>query len=377
MQATMRKYVKGIFVAVNILSSLAFLFASYNHFFDPYRYWYIAVLGLGLPILICIQLLLCGGYLLSRSRWAIVPFIALLAGFPAVRTVIAFHLPQPFIKEKSNQTLRVLSWNVSWFDGQSNKKRKPERYRQTMLDYIRDQQADVLCFQEYLEPGSKGIESNHSAVLQQMGYTYYHWVGDYLWRDGRLNAGTAIFSKYPIVQKYRWKYKGLWFERAAESLIAVDIDFKGTTIRVFSTHLQSLQFNEHDYRTLEQLPRPEKESVKASISILRKLRQAYKYRMSQAELVREKWKESPHPQIICGDFNDVPGSYAYTVVRGDMKDAFLERGTGIGRTFNDISPTLRIDYILAHPHFKVVQFKKKEFPFTDHYPIIADLTLQQ
>ena len=60
-----------------------------------------------------------------------------------------------------------------------------------------------------------------------------------------------------------------------------------------------------------------------------------------------------------------------------MQDAFISRGAGIGRTYASISPTLRIDYILADPKFNVVQCKKVELSYSDHYPVIADLVLRK
>ena len=377
MPGFMRKFGKGIFVAANFFLSGLFFLSSYNDSFDPDRWWYIALLGLGLPLLIIVQLIFFVSWLLLRSRWAVLPLFSIIVCLPAIRMVIAFNLPRSFQVQKDSSTLRVLSWNVSWFDAQSNNKRKPALYRNVMLDYIREQKADVLCFQEYLEPGSQGLADAHSAVFKKMGYPYFHWVGDYVWRDGRLNAGTAIFSKYPILGKFRWRYPGSWFERAAESLIAVDIDYHGSPIRIFTAHLQSLQFNENDYRALENIARPGETTVRASVSILRKIKIGYKYRVNQARLVREQLDESPYPEILCGDFNDVPGSFAYSMVRGRRRDAFLEKGSGIGRTFHAISPTLRIDYILTHPDFRIVQFRKKEFSFTDHYPIVADIQLSR
>ena len=62
---------------------------------------------------------------------------------------------------------------------------------------------------------------------------------------------------------------------------------------------------------------------------------------------------------MTGDLNDVPNSYTYFKVRGVFKDAFLEKGYGIGRTFRSLSPTLRIDYIFTDPRFKVQQLDRK------------------
>ena len=82
-----------------------------------------------------------------------------------------------------------------------------------------------------------------------------------------------------------------------------------------------------------------------------------------------------YPVIFCGDFNDVPNSYTYFTVRGNMQDAFLEKGSGIGRSFTSISPTLRIDYILTSNDFSVLQFDRNKRKYSDHYMLVTDLKL--
>jgi endonuclease/exonuclease/phosphatase family metal-dependent hydrolase len=56
-----------------------------------------------------------------------------------------------------------------------------------------------------------------------------------------------------------------------------------------------------------------------------------------------------------------------------MQDAFLKKGFGIGRTFNALSPTLRIDYIMADPRFRIRQFKRIVKEYSDHYMLVADV----
>jgi endonuclease/exonuclease/phosphatase family metal-dependent hydrolase len=101
------------------------------------------------------------------------------------------------------------------------------------------------------------------------------------------------------------------------------------------------------------------------------------FRSKQAELVRRELDGSPYPVILCGDFNDLPNSFTYFKIKGDRNDAFLQRGFGVGRTFASLSPTLRIDYILADKTLAVEQFKKTITPWSDHYPLVADFKLPE
>jgi endonuclease/exonuclease/phosphatase family metal-dependent hydrolase len=83
--------------------------------------------------------------------------------------------------------------------------------------------------------------------------------------------------------------------------------------------------------------------------------------------------ESPYPMVLCGDFNDLPNSYAYRKVRGNLADAFTELGSGVGNTYSGIVPTLRIDQIFIDPSFQVTQYFRHKKKLSDHYPVIVDV----
>jgi endonuclease/exonuclease/phosphatase family metal-dependent hydrolase len=80
--------------------------------------------------------------------------------------------------------------------------------------------------------------------------------------------------------------------------------------------------------------------------------------------------------ILCGDFNDVPNSFAYYHIGEDMQDAFRSKGSGLDRTYLGISPTLRIDYIFCDPGFDILAYDRINKQLSDHYPIMADLFLR-
>ncbi|GMV78775.1 MAG: hypothetical protein AMXMBFR79_19050 [Chitinophagaceae bacterium] len=48
---------------------------------------------------------------------------------------------------------------------------------------------------------------------------------------------------------------------------------------------------------------------------------------------------------------------------------------GIGRTFNSLAPTLRIDYILPDKHFSIKQFDMIDENLSDHFMLITDLII--
>ena len=79
--------------------------------------------------------------------------------------------------------------------------------------------------------------------------------------------------------------------------------------------------------------------------------------------------------MVTGDFNDVPNSYAYHTIGGPMNNAFVEKGSGLGRTFSGISPVLRIDNIFVDTKMNVLQFILLKKKLSDHFPLMADVEM--
>jgi endonuclease/exonuclease/phosphatase family metal-dependent hydrolase len=210
-----------------------------------------------------------------------------------------------------------------------------------------------------------------------MGYPYSFYGEDYIQSPGRTTMGVVIFSKHPIIDSFRIRYEGQTATMTAESLLAADINFHGKTIRVFTTHLQTNRVGREEYVHVTTRKAVKDSAYIASKSIVKKLKRAYRHRSVQADKVAAALDASPHPEIVAGDFNDIPNSYTYFSLKQNRRDAFVDKGWGLGRTFSHISPTLRIDYIMADKKFEVIQYMRRLLPYSDHYPVIADLRLKE
>ncbi len=371
-----RTVTRKFFIVANLVVVALFLAACANPYLQPGKWWPFALLGLAFPFLLVINTTFLLSWILVRSKWGLLSLISLIAGYRNIEALIAFnYYAEPFKVEKADSTIRVLSWNVLSFDEQTRDIKRSTTYRKEMFEFISSQSPDVLCFQEYMEPHTKKFYSNVRDI-EKLGYPYHFIVGDYARKNGTFQVGVAIFSKFPIVDSFRMQYPGPRSLRAAESLIHADIQAYGRRVRVYTTHLQSVLFQKKDLRSLEIIKKAEDSMMEASKSVVRKLLRGYQFRGQQALIVARELDASPYPEIICGDFNDIPNSFTYFTVRGDRKDAFVEKGAGIGRTFQNISPTLRIDYIMADKQFDVLQFKRFVIPYSDHFPLIADLKLR-
>lgn len=376
MALVFRKFTKRVFIIVNIVISSLFLLACCNAFLPPQQFWFVSLLGLAFPILLAFVTAFFIFWLIFRSRWALLSLVCLIAGYTNIRALIGFNYGKDYTLEKPDGALRVLSWNVSWFDEQTRADKNRITFRKDIFEFIRKMDPDILCFQEYVEPNTRFRSYNNRKDITNLGYPYSMVTADYSGYKNTWQTGVAIFSKYPIVDSIHTRYPGPKNFRADESLIATDIDYNGQKIRVFTTHLQSFLFKANDYRNIEIIKSASDSMIEASKSVIRKLAQGYQFRGLQVDVVKRYLEQSPYPTIICGDFNDIPNSYTYFRIKKNRQDAFVEAGKGIGRTFSNLAPTLRIDYIMPDPRFEVLQYFRHVLPYSEHYPVITDLRLQ-
>jgi endonuclease/exonuclease/phosphatase family metal-dependent hydrolase len=375
MTRILRKVSKKFFIALNIVAVILFLLAGLTPYLEPARYWYIAILGVGFPFLVLALFLFIFFWLFFKSRWIFLSLTALVVGWSQVNTVFAFHPFVSFSETKPSGSLRVMQWNVSRL-GQMNKRDDAASDRISIFAFIKKINPDILCMEEFLESNNTTkMDANIPYIAAQLNYPYYFFARDHRRRDRLYDHGVIIFSKYPLIDTQRIRYAGENAGSPGESLIYADINVNGQYLRISATHLQSLHFDGEDYDVLRNIANVEDSAMEQSKNVLKKFRRGYALRYKQAALVRDELDKSPYPEIICGDFNDVPNSFTYFKVKGNRNDAFLKKGLGIGRTFASLSPTLRIDFIFADKKLEVLQFKKTRLHCSDHFPLVADFKL--
>jgi len=359
---------------VNIGTAVIFLLACLAPYLNPQKWWAISFLGLGFAFLFFILVLFIFLWLIFKPKLVFISLIPLLIGWKSISVFFAFHIPDKFNYGKPKETLRVVHWNVARFTEWKRNNNKGSQTRLKMMDLLKEQNADVLCLSEFYHSKDTAYYDNLNYVMNGLGYPHYYFSWD---SDGYKQwVGQIIFSKHPILDSgiVRYPRPGM-----PESLIFADVLFNKDTVRFYTTHLQSVQFRKQDYESIEKLKgNPDDGVVEGSKNIFSKLKTGLAYRSKQADIVKEIISNSPHPYIITGDFNDVPNSYTYFTIKGsELQDAFLKKGLGIGRTYAAISPTLRIDYILATKDFEVEQFNRAVKNYSDHYMLVADLKLKK
>ena len=357
-----------------ILLALLFVCACLASELNPVRWWFVGALSLTLPYLIILLLFALIFWLLTKPKAALVPLIALLIGWRQIKVVFSYHIFSSFETEtKVPGSLRIVSWNVASMYGISGKTVKKKYDRQEIAATIQGLHPDIICLQEFNHSETQGEQANNIGLFSEQ-YPYHFFSKDVNRKNGFYQSGSIIFSKYPIINSRKIPYpKGI-----SESFIYTDILKGKDTIRIFNVHLQSYKFSEQDYQDIRSIKEQSDSTLQASYSILKKMQIAYSRRAVQAGMIRAAADTTRLPSVICGDFNDVPASYAYFKIRGHNRyDAFLKKSWGVGRSFDAIAPTLRIDYILPEDRFEVQQFDLIDENLSDHLLLVADIGLTQ
>ncbi|MBQ3698724.1 MAG: endonuclease/exonuclease/phosphatase family protein [Prevotella sp.] len=345
------KYVAMMFLVAQIVVSAFTITALFGGDSNPIGNTSRAMLVYILPLLIIANLLLLI-YWLVRKRWfhALIPIVTVACCIPYIGTIFQFG---SLDKEAEKQPgLKIATYNVAMFGRETSGFMALD-----ILAEIRRQKVDVLCMQEYNE--TSGDKHNSESYKE---YFPYMQVG---------REDMVIFSRYPIK-----KNKTLLFDDTNNSAMWADIDVKGKEIRVFNVHLQTTGIN----RTLRQAAKmqmnnQEVQSGRLFDAIYGNYTLGLMFRVGQAVTVANEKRSSEKPCIVCGDFNDVPYSYVYNTMLGNMVDGFKECGSGFMYTMRDSRKPVRIDYIFHDKSLKGLTYYKGELTNSDHFPVFMKIAL--
>ncbi|RRN76410.1 endonuclease/exonuclease/phosphatase, partial [Pseudoxanthomonas sp. SGD-10] len=243
--------------------------------------------------------------------------------------------------------------------------------RQNILRLIDKEQPDILGFQEFFTryKGKYLIKDSIFKILDSKQYYFFPNSGnDYE------ATGIALFTKLPIVARGTLEDLD---PKGANNGVWVDLNKNGKIFRVYVVHLASISFRPEDYSYLNKLKSDfsSKEDVEKGKLILYRLRNAFIRRAKQVDILKNYTDTCKTPYVIMGDFNDTPSSYTVNQISKDMKNAFREKGSGLGITYNGEFPNFQIDYILTSRQFDILSYKIIKEAYSDHYPVKAEVKL--
>lgn len=355
---------------LNIAAVIVLLLSYLATVISPAKYWYLAFLGLAYPFIVAANIIFLLFWLLKRRWYALLSLIAILIGYNSLKSTIGFRgkTHQTFVKDSAS--ISLITYNVHYFKQFGSD--LDSTTRKNMLKLIDDEQPDVIGFQEFFtrRKGKYLIKDSLSRILDSKEYYFFPTSGnDYE------STGTALFSKLPIVN--RGKLEEL-DPNGANNGIWVDLKKDDKIFRVYLVHLTSISFAPEDYNYLNRLKSDlgtKDENVEYGKKFFYRLRNAFLKRAKQVEILKNYTDTCKIPYIVMGDFNDTPVSYTVSQLSKNMKNAFREKGSGIGITYNGEFPNFQIDYVLTSPQFDILTYKTIKKKYSDHYPVRVDVRI--
>jgi endonuclease/exonuclease/phosphatase family metal-dependent hydrolase len=313
-----------------------------------------ALLVFALPILIAGNVVLLIYWLIMRRwHWMLMPLITILCCIPYIGTLYQFGGPDEIAEKQPG--LKIATYNVALFGRETS-----GFMAQDILSEMKKQKVDILCMQEYSDHSGDKVNSE-----SYKEYFPYMVTGQ---------SDMVIYSRYPIKRS-----KNIPFEMTNNSAMWVEVKVNDQVIRVYNAHMETTGIN-------GMLRHAAKAQMATGMEIesnalLRALYGTYTIgmmaRAGQANILAMDMREAEVPIIVCGDFNDVPYSYVYNTMKGELIDGFKECGSGWMYTFRGGQKKVRIDYIFHDKMFKGLTYYKRDLTYSDHYPVFLKLEMNK
>ena len=276
----------------------------------------------------------------------------------------AFPLGSARTPSPDSQTFKIISWNVL----HTQDIRQPEYPGNRAVEYMINSGADIICLTE-LRNFSEGELRNCSDQMKDSLFMVYPY------HAGVNSSDIKVLSKYPVerLEKMRIDEVG----NCRFDLFKFRF-LQNHELVVAMVHLFSFGLSEEERNVVTEINSVE--SAKSSMrelkgSIRQKMGIGFKKRAEDATALRSVIDDIPLdiPLIVCGDFNDVPASWTYNIVRGDdLRDAYAETNFGPAITYNLHAFYFHIDQMLYRGPLEAIDLKIGKINSSDHYPIIGE-----
>ena len=360
------QFIKYTLVSINVVVAILFFIGCLIPWLSPEYFWLLGFIGVAMPYLVVLIILFILFWLFIQRKLALYLLLILCLGYKQINVMFAWNTNDTFKKVKANYNIRIVSWNIGNMSGKTQKTGARKHSVEEIVTSLLKQNADVICLQEFedCKNGCKSVD------MIKKKYPHYFFPG---WIIGphRHGSGNAIFSKYPIIKADSTRFEN------GENIINIDVAVNEDTISLFTTHLDSYKFSRDEFKEIDDVGVEETIPKKNLKGIFTKMKNTLQTHSEQADVVKEYLSKANYSSIFCGDLNEVANNNTYWKIKGERQDAFLAKGFGLGKTFNSLSPVLRIDYVMPDNNFEVMQFNLVDEGMSDHKMLVVDLMLKK
>lgn len=354
----MRKILHRTFLVINLIFAASLLIAYLSVSINPEDFAIPAFFGLAYPYLLLVNIVIAAIWAVNLRYEAFISVVIIAAGFTHFSNYIQLRKPQ-----KDNEgTFKVMSYNIrlfNYFEGNGG-----DDSEKKILALAKSQQPDIFCIQELFLNGD--ADEKDQEIKKALGGKYYSHI-KLFGRGKNKFYGIATYTKFPIAGKGEITHPG-----SSSLSIYTDVVIGNDTFRIFNNHLQSFRLKRMERSFMEDLvDSDDKQTMNEIRTVSKSLREGFKRRALQAQVVKSYINRSHYAVIVAGDFNDTPVSYAYRKIRKGLNDSFVSSGYGAGFTYHGYYPPNRIDYILYGKNLISTKFVILRAKYSDHYPIVA------
>lgn len=260
------------------------------------------------------------------GHWtAILVAVVLLNGCATARAPLA-----------GTNTFRVMTYNIHHGEGLDGRVDLPR-----IAEVIRRESADIVALQEVDKGVTRTDRRDLTAELAALTGLTGVFRNNFHYQGGEY--GNAILTRFPVVAVTNLHYTMLRTNEQ-RGLLQVTLNARGRPLVVLNTHI--------DYRGDDSERLLNVEQIFAAAA-----------------------GHAGRPILLCGDFNDTPGSRTHTRLKERFADAWELAGQGDGHSYPADQPRKRIDYIWLSPdaRFKPVRAWIPSTDASDHRPVVVEL----
>ncbi len=276
--------------------------------------------------------------------------------------------------EAGADSFSLLSWN--FLHGQDQALNVQIGGGNKAVEYILEQDADIVCLQELVWWDSCDVpgltEELKARVAKQYPYNAFEKGVD-----------NHIFSKFPIkkisttaLSRRKLKPTDDRYNRHSGCYTLYEVTFPAHKLLIVNVHLLSprLTAEEREVVTdIRSVDTAKKSAREIKGSILEKIKNAAITHDKELSILCRLLEGYDGPVIVCGDFNDVPESWAWRIMtKNGFKDTYQEVGFGPMITYNKHMFLFRLDQIFYRGNLRPLNIKKGSIRTSDHYPLKAD-----